>query len=44
MGAILLMIALMVAMQAEIEWRRAQRLGARASDRGPQVPAGADGG
>ncbi len=34
-GEILVMIAVMIAFQAEIIWRRAQALGARASDRTP---------
>jgi hypothetical protein len=37
-GEVLVMIAIMIAFQAEIVWRRAQALGARASDRAP-VPA-----
>jgi hypothetical protein len=34
-GEILLMIAIMIAFQAELVWRRAQALGARASDKTP---------
>ena len=34
-GEVLVMIAIMVAFQAEIVWRRAQALGARASARTP---------
>jgi len=34
-GEILLMIALMVAFQAQIIWNRAKPLGARASDKDP---------
>jgi hypothetical protein len=37
-GEILVMIAIMIAFQAELVWRRAQALGARASNRTP-VPA-----
>ena len=37
-GAILLMIAIMVALQAEIVWRRARPLGARANTRDASVP------
>lgn len=37
-GEVLIMIAIMVAFQAELIWRRAQALGARASSR-PSVPA-----
>ena len=38
-GEILLMIAIMVALQAEIVWRRARPLGARTSDRPARVGA-----
>jgi hypothetical protein len=34
-GEVLVMIAIMIAFQAEIVWRRAQALGARASDKTP---------
>jgi len=34
-GEVLVMIAIMIAFQAEIVWRRARVLGARASDRTP---------
>ena len=37
-GAILLMIAIMVALQAEIVWRRAKPLGARANGRDASAP------
>ena len=37
-GSILVMVAIMVAMQAEIVWRRAKPLGARSSERETAVP------
>lgn len=37
-GEVLVMIALMVGLQAEVVWRRARPLGARASSREPAAP------